>query len=199
MKGLLVISIISLCACSSVDPKSPEGAFAQIATCIDTADTSCLYNKLDRESRWSLSTIHRKLGEIRDLVDKTYPEDARESAYGVWAAEAEAKDAEALFQVYCEKRKCLGQVAKRFGAPSRAEKKGENTVIIETIRDGRYEMSYAEERWGITLFRDELQALKIRIYDRLAQVERNAREFEEQRSAGALLDSKNDENEHKEI
>ncbi len=178
--------VLALAACEHSDPKTPEGAIAGLAPCIDSADPRCLYKWLDRDSRWSIQTIHKKLVEMRRLVEKSYPKDRRRIAYGTLFEEAQAIDAAGMFDVYCRKRRCLEQVARGFGAAVKVTSKGENTVIVETTRGHRFEMFWAEERWGITPFRDELQKMKLRVFDSLKQVKINAADFEDQRRAGGL-------------
>ncbi|MCP4676840.1 MAG: hypothetical protein GY854_15265 [Deltaproteobacteria bacterium] len=187
MRRILIFTVaLVLAACEHSDPKTPEGALARIAPCIDSADPRCLYKWLDRDSRWSIQTIHKKLVEMRRLVEKSYPKDRRRIAYGALFEEAQAANAAGMFDVYCRKRRCLDQVARGFGAATKVTPKGNNTVIVETTRGHRFEMFWAEERWGITPFRDELQNMKLRVFDSLKQVEINAKDFNNQRRAGGL-------------
>ena len=91
-----------------------------------------------------------------------------------------------MFDIYCRKRRCLEQVARGFGAAIKVTPKEQNTVSVETTRGHHFEMFWAENRWGITPFRDELQNMKLRVFDSLKQVKTNAMDFEDQRRAGGL-------------
>ena len=86
-------AVLVLAACEHSDPKTPEGVLAGLAPCIDSADPRCLYKWLDRDSRWSVQTIHKKLLEMRQLVEKSYPRERRRFAYGTLFEEAHAVDA----------------------------------------------------------------------------------------------------------
>ena len=120
---------------------------------------------------------------MRELVDKSYPEHLRESAYGVWSKEALTATPEELFEIHCRKRKCLERMAKGFGAVTRVSKTGPDAVTVETSRGGKYKMLRAAGKWGLDLYRDEFQDAKVRLLDRLKQVRVNAKQYEEQRLA----------------
>ncbi len=187
MRGIIAAAIVALVACAPPpDPKTPEGAFGQLARCIDKADRRCLYDSLDRDTRWSIQTIHKTFGKMRELVERSYPVASRRNAYGVWYEEAQAADYAGAFEVYCRKRRCLEQVARGFGAVVKVSRRGDDLVDIETTRGQHFEMLWAEERWGITLFEDDLRAAKLRIIDRLGQVEKNAAQYDEQRLASGI-------------
>jgi hypothetical protein len=190
MKRVFIVVIVFAClsiGCEKTDNTSPDGAFAGLAPCMDKSDVRCLYFGLDRESHWSVQTIHRTLGEIYELASRSYPENMRQSAYGSWHDEAEAEDPVGVFETYCKRRQCLEKVAIGFGAVVKSVFIDSNTTQIETTRGGRFEMNEAEGRWGLGMFKEELQQAKISLLDRLNQVKRNAAEFDEQRLAGVEL------------
>jgi hypothetical protein len=184
--GIVVFACFSI-GCEKSDTTSPEGAFARLAPCMDERDSRCLYFGLDRESHWSVQTIHRTLGEIHALALRSYPENTRQAAYGSWHNEAEAVDPAAVFETYCKRRQCLEKAALGFGAVVKNVSIDANTVQIETTRGGRFEMNEAEGRWGLGMFKEELQQAKISLLDRLNQVKKNAAEFDQQRLAGVEL------------
>jgi hypothetical protein len=165
------------------DPSTPKGAFAMVGQCIDKVSRQCLFRRLEREARWSLCTVHRALKEMRDVVERSYPESRRSSAYGAWAEEAMAETPEALFEIYCKKRRCLENTARGFGAVKKVTMTGEETALVETVRGATYTMRRAGGQWGLDLYGDAFRELKLRMLDRLKQVKKNARAYEEQRLA----------------
>ena len=190
MKRVFIGWIIFACfsiGCHKSDPTSPDGAFARLAPCMDKKDSRCLYFGLDRDSHWSAQTIHRTLGEIRELAARSYPEKARQSAFGSWHNEAAVDDPAGVFEAYCNRRQCLKKVALGFGAVVKKIPVDANTTQIETTRGGRFEMNEADGKWGLGLFKEELQQAKISLLDRLKQVKKNASAFDEQRKAGVEL------------
>ena len=181
---LIVIIVHFLGACSDPpDPTTPEGAFAIVGMCIDKVSRECFFRRLDRESRWSISTIHRTLEEMRGVVEKSYPKSRRTSAYGAWAEEAMAKTPEALFEIFCKKRKCLEKMARGYGAVKKVTRTGPDTALVETTRSGTFRMQAAAGKWGLDLYQDEFYKVKIRMLDRLKQVKENAKQYDEQRLA----------------
>ncbi len=180
--GILGASLLLSCS-EPPDPSTPKGAFSMVAKCIDTADRQCFFRRLERDSRWSIYTIHRTLVEMRALVEKSYPEELRGSAYGVWSEEAAAPTPEAMFEIYCKKRKCLESMAKGFGAVTKVTPNGPDMVVVETVRGATYKMARAAGKWGLDLYREELYNEKLRLLDRLEQVRINAKQYDEQRLA----------------
>jgi hypothetical protein len=181
--GVVILAFLVI-GCETSDNLSPGGAFAGLAPCMDRKDVRCLYFGLDRDSHWSIQTIHRTLAEIHELADRSYPEHLRRSAYGSWGTEAEADDPPGVFKAYCQRRQCVEKVSLGFGAVVKIVPVNSNTVEIATTRGKRFVMNEADGRWGLGLFKDELQQAKISLLDRLKQVKKNAAEFDEQRLAG---------------
>jgi len=185
--AVISIALGAVFGCESEPPKrdNPEGAFARLAPCVDRADTSCLMRELDRDSRWSIHSIHRTLAETRKIVERSYPADegARRKAFGRWFEESAARDPEGMFEIYCAKRRCLHDLARGFGAVAETRPEGEGAVALRTARGGEYVMLAVEGEWGLATWRDELVDAKIRLADNLKQVRLNAAAYEEQRVA----------------
>jgi hypothetical protein len=154
-----------------------------IGPCIDRGDTTCLLHRLDRESLWAVSTIHKTIRKMSVLVEKAYPEERRADAYGSWREEAQAETPEAMFAAFCKKRDCLKQIAAGFGAVRHLRETSASRVVLETTREHTFEMAMYDGKWGLALFQKELLAAKLRFIDSLKQVEKNAEAFEEQRAA----------------
>ena len=154
-----------------------------IDPCLDKNDTACLLQRLDRESRWAVGTIHKTLVQMRALVEASYPEARRADAYGSWGPEAAAATPEAMFETFCNKRRCMRSIADGFGAVASISDNGKDRVLLRTIRGGTFEMAKYDGQWGLALFQEELKSAKLRFIDSLKQVEKNARAFEEQRRA----------------
>ena len=132
---------------------------------------------------YRIETIHKYLKEASALVSSSYPKERQEDAMGTWVEEAGASDPERAFAAWCVKRRCLEEVSKGFGAVAKIEDKGEGMVAVSTTRDGVFEMSQADGRWGLAIFAEELGAGKLRALDRLEQIRKNAQEFRQQRAA----------------
>ncbi|MDJ0761812.1 MAG: hypothetical protein QNJ97_02390 [Myxococcota bacterium] len=186
MRPTPFILFAALLACAKADPKTPDGAFAMLAPCVDRSDARCLYEGLDRDSQWSVQTIYRALSEISTLANATYPDSRRRDAYGSWAGLSKAPDPAGLFEAYCRQQNCLDRIKKGFGAVINVVKKSRNAVLLETTRGGQFEMRQAEGRFGLALFQEALQREKIRVLDRLGQVKQDARAFDEMRKAGNM-------------
>lgn len=165
------------------DRTTVNGAFAMIETCIDRADRQCLFKALDRDSRWSICTTHKTLVEIRRIAEKSYPADKRDSAAGALQAESGATTPEAVFEIMCEKRRCLERVARGYGAIQSTRRMAPDRMEIITSRGSRFEMVEADGVWGIDLMSQELNDTKLRVIDRLKQVKENARQYDEQKLA----------------
>lgn len=143
---------------------------------------------MSRDSRWSVHTIYRTLGEIRKVAEGTYPEGRLQNAFGSWKEEASASDPADLFRVYCEKRNCLEPLLRGFGAVQNTTPISKNKVRVETTRGQSFELAENEGAFGISLYEGKLQLAKIRLLDRLDQVRKNARDFQNQKLATAPVD-----------
>lgn len=175
--------LLVLAACDRTPPErtSPESAFARLAPCVDQGSATCLFRELDRDSRWATGSIHRLLGEMRELVDRSYPADRRSRALGTWAAEARAADPAALFDTFCAERRCLARLARGFGAVTEVTDRTASRAVVRTTRGARFPMACADGEWGLAIYRDELQQAKIHLGDALEQVRRNAAAYDDQR------------------
>ena len=184
MRGLWIFFAILLFAgCGPRDRRSPDSAFSRLSGCIDAIDARCLFAELDRDSRWSIETIHKVLHETRAVVAASYPFEMKASALGSWAQEAEADDAVGMFEVFCNKRRCLETIARGFGAVVGVKRPEPSLAEVETTRGERFVMAEADGEWGLAVFREYLQRAKLRSYDRLKQIKLNATEYEQQRLA----------------
>lgn len=164
------------------DRGTAQSAFAALSTCVDSGDAQCLYEFLDRDSRWSLQTIHRTVLAMRTLVENSYPKEARLLALGSFTGLSRTQSPAQCFAAYCTDRRCMDLLLRGFGAVERQEVSG-SRVILETVRQGRFPMVQTEEGFGLALYSADLSALKLRALDTLAEIERNAKEYEEQRLA----------------
>ncbi|MBN2340447.1 MAG: hypothetical protein JXX29_01150 [Deltaproteobacteria bacterium] len=179
-----LFSLLFGCDTHVPDKKNPEGAFIRLAQCIDTASTNCLFWEIDTETRWSVSSVHKLLSQIRSQVEKSYPKDQmlRDSVYGKWKFAADAETAQEMFHRMCEETQCLQELAKGFGAVKTVTREG-NTATVETMRGKRFPLRRTKGKWGLVLFEEKLNGEKIRLSDSLKQVKRNAAEYEQQRLA----------------
>ncbi|MBW2275902.1 MAG: hypothetical protein JRF63_00335 [Deltaproteobacteria bacterium] len=178
---LLLFGLLLACDRTPPPRTAPESAFSRIAACVDDGGASCLFRELDRDSRWSTASIQRSLAEMRLLVERSYPENLRATAYGAWAAESVAIDAAELFGTFCAKRGCMKQLARGFGAVVRVPNLTDAAATIETTRGARFQMACVEGEWGLATFREELEQAKIHLGDTLQQIHRNAKAYEEQK------------------
>ena len=173
------------CASEQKDRGTPENAFARLAPCVDRGDARCVFRELDRDSRWSIETIHRTLAEMRDLVDGSYPAERRAGAsvYGAWETAAAAADGPGTFAAFCARSDCVAEIAAGFGAVVSVREAGEGRAEITTTRGRSFAMAAADGAWGLATWRAELSAEKIRLADKLEQVRIDAKAYDEQRRA----------------
>ena len=164
-----------------------------MAPCVNRSDARCLYGELDRDSRWSVQTMHKLLLEMRTLVDASYPEDKRAAAMGAWADEVAAADDGELFAIHCAKRRCFEPLIQGFGAVTSVTQVGEQRSAVVTTRGGQFILDLRDGRYGLSEFQQELQQDKIRLFDRLEQVKKNAKDYEETRRALGLGGTKQGE------
>ncbi len=188
MRTIVAVALLAaVTGCQSPPPSrnDPAGAFARLAPCVDLADTGCLFDELDRDSRWSLFSIHRTLKAIGEIVDRSYPADRRDpvAVFGTWAKAAGSKDPHEMFSVFCSRRDCLRELARGLGAVTEISALTETAATVKTTRGGSFQMARAGGEWGLATYRDELIKEKIRLGDNLDQVRRNAVDFDEQRLA----------------
>jgi hypothetical protein len=182
MRSVLLLACL-LVACDRPPPTrtSPDSAFSRIKYCVDGRGARCLFDELDRDSRWSAASIQRLLAEMRELVTRSYPADRQGAAFGAWTAEAEAADTKELFEIFCDERHCMQRVARGFGAVVKVIDQGPSSATVETARGGSFPMACVEGEWGLSIYREELQQAKIHLGDTLEQVRRNAEAYDEQR------------------
>lgn len=181
---VVILGIVAGCKSEPPGRDTPEGAFARLAPCVDAADAACLMEGLDRDSRWSVHTIHRTLRETREIVERSYPADekARQEAFGSWGAESAGASPHEMFRAFCARKRCLHRLARGFGAVVGVEK-SEGAATVKTSKGESFPMYNAEGEWGLSTYRDELLEAKIRLADNLKQVRLNGAAYEEQRVA----------------
>jgi len=182
LSGIIFLATL-VWSCAPPDKKSPTSAFSRLAPCLDKQAPECVFGELNRDSRWSIHTIFRTLREIQTVAQKTYPTGNADQALGSWKEEAQASDPPDLFRVYCDKRNCLKPLLDGFGAVTQTTAVSESKASVTTTRGRSFELIKNENNWGIALYDKELQQAKIRLLDRLKQVRKNGREFEQQKLA----------------
>ena len=182
---LAVLLAAFACASEARDRSTAENAFARLAPCVDRSDARCVYAELDRDSRWSIQTIHRTLAEMRALVERSYPADRRAGPkiYGAWETAAAQADAAGTFAAFCASRGCMTEIVAGFGAVANVKNVDAGRAQITTTRGRTFTLAAADGAWGLATYGAELAAEKIRLADKLAQVRIDAREFDEQRRA----------------
>jgi hypothetical protein len=190
---VLVVALALGCAAGPpAGEDTPRAALARLGACLDRRDTKCIFPELDRDSRWSVETIHRSLVEARELVERSYPEPARAGAFGVWSEAARAGAPAECFAVLAAERGWTASLAAGFGAAAEVREAGPDAVEVLTTRGAGLPFIRHDGRFGLALWSAELQQDKLRVLDNLQQIRNNAREFDEQRAAlaGAPQDRK---------
>lgn len=171
------------CAAEPPGRSAPAEAFARLSPCVESRDAACIYRELDTRSRWSVQTMHRLLGETRAVVERAYPAARRAEALGVWWDASDLSDPEALFAHLCRERRCLDRIAAGFGAVTSTERLGPGAARVTTTRGGEFDLAEHEGEWGLAIFGERLLGDQIHLADKLEQVKKNARAFEERRAA----------------
>jgi hypothetical protein len=182
----VVLAVALALGCAAGPPggeDTPRGALARLGPCLDRGDAGCLFAGLDRDSRWSVETIHRSLAEAREIVERSYPEQSRPAALGVWSEAARAATPAGCFTVLAATRGWLASVAAGFGAAAELREIGPDAVEVLTTRGAGLPFTRHDGRFGLSLWSAELRRDKLRVLDNLEQIRRNAREFDEQRAA----------------
>ena len=182
--ALLVAALVFGCAGEPpAGEDTPRAALARLGPCVDRGDAQCLFRGLDRDSRWSVETIHRSLTEARDLVERSYPGPARVGALGAWSQVALAATPAAAFAALAAERGWTAALSAGFGAAAEVRRTGPEEAEAITTRGARLSFARHDGDWGLALWSAELQRDKLRILDNLEQIRNNAREFDEQRAA----------------
>ncbi len=163
------------------DLSEPNAAFRSIAPCVDRRDAKCLFHRLDRESQRAIHSIFKTLVQMRQIVDRSYPEKAKSAAFGVWERESRAVSPEELFEIFCEKNNCMRWITDGFGAVSDLKAIDTNRMEISTKRGGVFNIRLIEQEWGLDRFYDELKEAEPRLFDRLREARKNAAVYEEQK------------------
>jgi hypothetical protein len=182
--SVLMLFLLPGCKTQLPDRSTPKGAFARLSPCIDAADTGCVFYELDVDTRNTVSSIYRILKEMRQVVEKSYPEDEklRSTVFGKWLKESTAGSDTEMFDLLCRREHCLKQLAMGFGAITELKESGD-TATVTTVRNKSFVIRKSKGEWGIVLLSDALDGEQIRLTSSLEQVERNAREYEQQRLA----------------
>ena len=162
---------------------TPREALTRLAPCVDRSDGSCLFRELDRDSRWSVETIHRSLLEARSLVERSYPEHSRAGALGTWEEASRSATPAEAFAALAGQRGWSGLVAAGFGAAVDVRETGPDEAEVETTRGVSLPFAARDGRWGLALWREDLQRDKLRALDILEQIRKNALEFDLRRAA----------------
>ncbi|MFO8073802.1 MAG: hypothetical protein R6V85_18225 [Polyangia bacterium] len=184
-RALTGLITVALAACGGDPPSrsTPSEAFYRLGSCVDRADAGCLYRELDRDSRRSVREMHRSLVEMRRLAERSYPQERREEALGVWLEAAQAGDPAACFALLNERRGWLVRVARGFGAVVEVKYGKGGTAAVLTTRGAELEMARDGGEWGLATFEQNLREDREHLARRLEQVRRNAAAFDEQRAA----------------
>lgn len=184
-RALAVTALLLLSGCRPDPPSgaTPREALARLGPCVDAGDAGCLFRELDRDSRWSVHTIHRSLVEARELVERSYPEDQQAGALGTWSAASRAADPAEAFSVMAVARGWPALVAAGFGAAVEVRQGDAEEAEITTTRGRILPFAARDGEWGLALWREKLRQDKLRVLDILEQVRENADAFDEQRAA----------------
>lgn len=182
----LALAFVLAGGCEAAPPPSrddPRGALARLGPCVDRGDAECLFRELDRDSRWSVETIHRTLVEALVLVERSYPEPSRATALGFWSEAARAATGAECFAVLAAAQGWLDPVATGLGAAVELRETAPHAAEVITTRGARFPFARHDGEWGLSLWAAELGRDKLRVLDILEQIRRNSREFDEQRAA----------------
>jgi hypothetical protein len=184
---ITVLAFLTLFCKEPVHGKAtPEDAFARLAPCVNEKNEICLFQELDRDSRWSLHSIFKLLKEADHIMQTSYPKNgnAKEAALGPWKEESKAKSAKEMFAIFCKKQRCMDRLTEGFGAILKVSKKSENEVTITTTRKKKFNLwKSADGKWGLSTYKEKLEEQKIRLGDVLSQIKINAAQYAQQQKA----------------
>lgn len=171
----LSLSLIALASCGSVPAaETPEQAFATFATAARDPDLRGVYQALDLESRWAVSSIHRAEREMHALVRAHYPAGAREREMARYHDAAQADDPATYFVRRYRAR--IEELRPTLSGAPRIERAPDGRTASALLAKGS-RLAFAkgdDGRWGWAGLREELEARKIWSANALASIHEGA-------------------------
>ena len=179
---LFLLPVVSGGACTSeVREGTIEAGYVWLARCIDSGKGEEVYRALDQKSQWSVQTIYKLVGQMRRLVEKDYAPEKKKGALGMWEGVGRSASNAEAFAVLLSTMGDIEGLKKGFSAPKRVHTSGDEGYVT-AISGRRFEFSRGKDgRWGLSIYRKKLDALKIRAQDHLELIRQNALAFEEAR------------------
>jgi hypothetical protein len=158
-----------------------EGAISLAAQAVADRDSRALFPMIDQRARNALASLVKARARAVDVIQKSYPAEAREEALRALGDAREAADPPALFAQRCDDA-CLDAFAERLSAPERVEEQGQ-LVIVQTVRGKQLELFRGKDgRYGLVWNTQALQRESSRAFAELDLIQRNAALYEKQRA-----------------
>lgn len=172
---LVVASACSRPSESPPMPRTPIAAYEQLDQALLRADWGRVFDLLDRDSRWSLMSIHKDLRQSCDLVKAHYPEDRRGPELARCSAAALCPEARTLFAQKRLKLPELERLPSALGPAGPIRSDGNDRWIGS--RAGELRFCVDEGIWGFCNLRDALNQLKIKTARDLQGIQENVETF----------------------
>jgi hypothetical protein len=174
--------LLLLCACDggTPDPRTIEGAITAMAESIEHEDAAKMFRLIDPRSRHAMASIVSDRRKARDLVESSYPPEARAEALASLGDAAEVPDAAALFAKRCPAT-CLREIGAKLGAPTATRLEHGDTVV--TTPRGELRLRGGGADWYGLVFRTEALADERERANRdLALITENAETYRRRRT-----------------
>jgi len=157
---------------------APDGAYARIALAIADRRPRDMFAYLETEAQWAAYSIREARKAACERVRASYPAGERERLLDAWREEAEADDGPDLFALLALRKRWIARLERDLSGTAHVEVEGDRATVV-TARGTRYPFRRRENGiWGLTVFTAELQAEAERAARDLAEVQRDAADYD---------------------
>lgn len=157
-------------------PRTPEAACARLISGVREGDGAQVFDALLKSTQWSLYSVAKSHAEMRDLIERTYPQAERQKALGrLLPGGASGRD---LFRsLYAARYEADLRRRVGPGAPE-VQRDGEGATCRLPGKDPFRLGHDGEGRWGLVELDREWDQAKLRAVHDLDTVRDNARLYQ---------------------
>jgi hypothetical protein len=156
-------------------PATPEEALSRATATARGGQLKRLFRLLDKNSRWSLMSVHNSHREICKLVRAHYPEARQPGELRRCHPAERARDAEAFFVERAGRHPELVEPLRRFKPPGKRTGSGERVELVGGGR--RLAFCRVDGAWWYCGLREAFDELKLKATRDLTTVRENIETF----------------------